>query len=253
MTVFGDDYAAAYDDLYHDKDYAAECDLVEDVLRACARDPIKRILDLGCGTGAHAVLLAQRGYEVVGVDRSPEMLHRARERDNSTSYRLGDRTTLGLGETFDAVLIMFAVLGYLTDNVSARSALHTARQHLTPDGLLFADVWYGPAVLAQRPSERVKVIDTPSGGQVIRTAASRLEPRRNLCTVDYHLWRLEDGKLTAEVREQHPMRYFFEPELQAFLSEAGFELLRIGAFPNLDEEPSERTWNVAVVARSVSS
>ena len=131
--------------------------------------------------------------------------------------------------------------------------MHAAQKHLTPDGLLFADVWYGPAVLAQRPSERVKVIDTPSGGQVIRTAASHLEPRRNLCTVDYHLWRLEDGKLTAEVREQHPMRYFFEPELHAFLSEAGFELLRIGAFPNLDEEPSERTWNVAFVARSVSS
>jgi SAM-dependent methyltransferase len=250
VTVFGDDYAAAYDDLYHDKDYAAECDLLEGLFATCARQPVRRVLDVGCGTGSHAVLLAERGYEVVGVDRSSEMLRRARERENSISFRLGDMTTLDLGETFDAVLIMFAVLGYLTDNVSVQSALRVARRHLTADGLLFADVWYGPAVLAQRPSERVKVIDTPSGGQVIRTATSRLEPRRNLCTVDYHLWCLEDGKLTAEVREQHPMRYFFEPELEGFLSDAAFELLRIGAFPNLDAEPSERTWNVAFVARA---
>jgi SAM-dependent methyltransferase len=250
MTVFGDDYAAAYDDLYHDKDYAAECDLLEGLFETCARRPVRRVLDVGCGTGSHAVLLAGRGYEVVGVDRSSEMLRRARERDNSIPFRLGDMTTLDLGETFDAVLIMFAVLGYLTDNISVQAALRAARRHLTRDGLLFADVWYGPAVLAERPSERVKVIDTPSGGQVIRTAASRLEPRRNLCTVDYRLWRLEAGKLTAEVREQHPMRYFFEPELHAFLLDAGFDLLRIGAFPNLDEEPSERTWNVAFVARA---
>jgi hypothetical protein len=46
------------------------------------------------------------------------------------------------------------------------------------------------------------------------------------------------------------MRYFFEPELQAFLSAAGFELVRIGGFPELGEEPSERTWNVAFVARA---
>jgi hypothetical protein len=111
-------------------------------------------------------------------------------------------------------------------------------------------VWYGPAVLGQRPSERVKVIDTPTGGQVIRMASSQLDSRRDVCTVDYHLWRLEDGKLIAETRERHPMRYFFEPELQDFLSDAGFELLRIGGFPNLDEEPSERTWNVALVARA---
>ena len=250
MTVFGEDYAAAYDTLYGDKDYAAECDLIEGVLRAHADGDVKRVLDLGCGTGGHAVPLAERGYAVVGVDRSVEMLRRARQRGSSARFQEGDIASVNLGETFDAVLIMFAVLGYLTDNRSVRGALRAARSHLSQGGLLFADVWYGPAVLAQRPAERVKVIQTPTGGQVIRAASGQLEPRRDVCRVDYHLWRLEDGKLTAEVREQHHMRYFFEPELQAFLSDAGFDLLHIGGFPDLDEEPTERTWNVAFVARA---
>jgi SAM-dependent methyltransferase len=250
VTVFGEGYAAAYDTLYHDKDYAAECDLVASVFARHAERPVKRVLDLGCGTGGHAVLLAERGYQVVGVDRSTEMLERARRRGGSARFQESDIACLDLGETFDAVLVMFAVLGYLTDNASLQSALNSARRHLCEGGLLFADVWYGPAVLVQRPSERVKVIDTPSGGQVIRVASSQLETRRNVCTVDYHLWRLEAGKLTAEVRERHGMRYFFEPELQALLSAAGFELLRIGGFPNLEEDPSERTWNVALVARA---
>jgi SAM-dependent methyltransferase len=250
VTVFGEGYAAAYDELYHDKDYAAECDLIEDVFRAHALSPVRRVLDLGCGTGGHAVRLAERGYAVVGVDRSDQMLAHARERSEAVQFRQGDMTSVDLGQTFDGVLIMFAVLGYLTDNTSVRKALHASRRHLVEGGLLFADVWYGPAVLAQRPSERVKVIPTPGDGRVIRAASGELDTRRNLCTVHYQLWRLEGAKLTAEVREVHAMRYFFEPELQAFLSDAGFELLRIGGFPRLDEEPSERTWNVAFVARA---
>ncbi len=250
MTVFGEDYAAAYDELYQDKNYEAECDLVERVFRSYASSSVKRVLDLGCGTGSHAVRLADRGYTLVGVDRSEEMLARARQRSAAVDFRQGDITSVDVGQAFDAVLIMFAVLGYLTDNASVLDALRATRRHLTRGGLLFADVWYGPAVLAQRPSERVKLIDTPSGGRVIRAASSELDTRRNSCTVQYQLWRIEAGQLTAEVREAHPMRYFFEPELQLFLADAGFDLLHVGGFPDLDEAPSERTWNVAFVARA---
>ena len=59
---FGPEYADAYDALYADKDYDAECDLLERIFRRVGR-PVRTVLDLGCGTGAHAVRLAQRGYE----------------------------------------------------------------------------------------------------------------------------------------------------------------------------------------------
>jgi SAM-dependent methyltransferase len=145
---------------------------------------------------------------------------------------------------------MFAVLGYQVGNADVQAALQTVRRHLHPGGLFFCDFWYGPAVLAERPSERVKVIDTPNG-QVIRVAAGDLDSRRDLCTVRYHVWRIEDGKLAAEVREQHPMRYFFALELELLLAGAGFELVRLGAFPAIDDEPNEKTWNVALVARAI--
>jgi SAM-dependent methyltransferase len=249
-SVFGPDYAGAYDALYHDKDYAGECDLLERAFREHARTQVRRVLDLGCGTGGHSALLAERGYQVVGVDRSAAMLERARERGSSARFQVGDITAFELNETFDAVIIMFAVLGYLTRNADLHQALCTVRRHLGSGGVLFGDVWYGPAVLAQRPSERVKVIDTPGGGQVIRVATSQLDTRRDVCTVSYWLWQLEGQKLVGEVQEQHAMRYFFEPELELLLRSAGFELQRVGGFPDLDEEPSEQTWNVAFVAHA---
>jgi SAM-dependent methyltransferase len=249
--VFGRDYAAAYDELYQDKDYLAECDLIENVFTLYGQSAIRRVLDLGCGTGGHAVLLAERGHDVVGVDRSAEMLERARARSSTVRFELGEIGNIDLGETFDAALMMFAVLGYQVGNSDLQAALGTARRHLRPGGLFFCDFWYGPAVLGQRPSERVKVLDTPTGGQIIRVAAGELDTRHDLCMVRYHVWRIDDGRVTAEAREQHPMRYFFAPELELFLSAAGFELVRLGAFPKLDDEVTDQTWNVALVARAV--
>jgi len=250
QTVFGPDYAGAYDELYQDKDYAAECAVLERVFRSYAEGQVQRVLDLGCGTGGHAAVLSERGYSVLGVDRSEDMLRRACERGCPARFERADITDFHLGEQFDAVVIMFAVLGYLTQNSDILATLSGVRRHLEPGGVLFGDVWYGPAVLAQRPSERVKVIATPDGGQVIRAASGRLDRRRNICSVAYHLWRLQGQRLVGEVREQHAMRYFFEPELESFLADAGFDLLRIGGFPEIDAEPSEHTWNVAFVARA---
>jgi SAM-dependent methyltransferase len=249
-AVFGRTYAAAYDDLYRDKDYLAECDLIERVFASYGQGRVQRVLDLGCGTGGHAVILAQRGYELVGVDRSAEMLERARGRGSSARFELGDLGTLDLREAFGAALMMFAVLGYQVGNADVQAALAAARRHLQPGGLFFCDFWYGPAVLAQRPSDRVKVIDSEQG-QLIRVASGELDARRDVCTVRYHVWQIEAGRVLAEVREAHPMRYFFAPELELLLAAAGFESVRLGAFPNLDDEPTESTWNVALVARAV--
>ena len=67
------------------------------------------------------------------------------------------------GGKFDAALMMFAVLGYQVENDDVLAALRTARRHLEPGGLFIFDVWYGPAVLHQRPSERVKIIPGRDG------------------------------------------------------------------------------------------
>lgn len=50
-TVFGKEYAGNYDLFYQDKDYDAECDLIERIISEYASGPVHSILDLGCGTG----------------------------------------------------------------------------------------------------------------------------------------------------------------------------------------------------------
>lgn len=248
--VFGPQYAEAYDTLYRDKDYLAECDAIENAFNLYGAGAVRRVLDLGCGTGGHAVPLAERGYDVVGVDRSPDMLRVAEQRRPGLRLHLSEIATVDLGETFDAVLMMFAVLGYHAANSEVNAALAAVRRHLKPGGLFIADVWYGPAVLVQQPGDRVRVLGSADQEQLIRVASSELDSRHHVCTVRYHLWRITDGQV-AEVREQHRMRYFFPLELEQFLSSNGMELLRLGSFPRFEDEPSESTWNVGFVARAI--
>jgi hypothetical protein len=112
-------------------------------------------------------------------------------------------------------------------------------------------VWYGPAVLAERPSERVKVTDGDGDERVIRVASSALDPRQHVCTVRYHVWRLVAQRVIAEVCEEHRIRFFFPLELDLLLQGAGLELIRLGGFPNLEDEPGTGSWNAGVVARAV--
>ncbi len=252
---FGPVYADSYDLIYHDKDYGAECNVIESIFRTY-NNAIHSVLDLGCGTGNHAFPLAERGYEVVGVDRSADMLAYARrklvsaETDGKLVFQQGDVRAVDLRRSFDAVLMMFAVLGYQLDNAEVLSALRTARRHLRSGGIFIFDVWYGPAVLHQRPSERVKLIPT-TGGQILRAASGQVDIRRHVCLVQFHVWQFTKEHLMTETEESHPMRYFFPQELNLFLECSGFAPTRLGAFPEFDREPDETTWNVLGVARAV--
>ena len=253
---FGSVYADCYDALYGDKDYEAECDLIERLFKTYGDGQIKSVLDLGCGTGNHSIPLSRRGFEVIGADRSESMLAQAREKavqlnpSLPVAFKHADIRAAHLGRQFDAILLMFAVLGYQLENADVLAALHTAHRHLRPEGLLLFDFWYGPAVLSQRPSERTKTIPT-ADGKIVRVSSSDLNTSRHTCTVHYRLQKFAAERLLSKTEEEHTVRYFFPLELELFLESAGFEPLRLGTFPEFDREPDENSWNALFVARAL--
>ena len=126
MSVFGK-YSRYYDLLYRDKDYAAEAEFVRGMLQK-HRPDAHSLLDLGCGTGRHAALLARAGYTVTGVDRSQEMLEVARSQDAlpGLDFVRGDLRGIRLGRKFDVVLSLFHVMSYQTSNADLDATFATA-------------------------------------------------------------------------------------------------------------------------------
>lgn len=241
--------------MYRDKDYAAECDYLEQGFRQFARASVRSVVDLGCGTGGHAIPLAWRGYAVCGVDRSPQMIAIARAKANAAGppdglrFEVADIGEVDLQRTFDVAICMFAVLGYQTTNAALFGALRTARRHLDPGGLFVCDFWYGPAVLAQQPRDRVKIV-ADGTDRVIRLACVSTELDRNVIQVSTRVLRLRGDRVVQEAEEVHPMRYFFRPEIEFFLSQAGFDLAAFCEFGRWDAPPGATTWNASIVARA---
>jgi len=249
--VFGKVYSTSYDLLYEEKDYEGECTLIEQIIRDYSNIPVHSILDLGCGTGNHSLRLAERGYEVTGVDRSNEMLAIAKAKADQKKlpcvFLQSDLREFDDTKKYDAVIMMFAVLGYQLENEDVLAALKTVSKHLNRGGVFICDIWYGPAVLNQKPGERVRVIET-GDTKIIRVSSGLLDIFRHLVKVNFHLWTIKGNHVLAEIQEDHNMRFFFPLELLLLFKTSGLKIQKIGAFPNLETGPSEETWDICTVS-----
>ncbi|MDY0278834.1 MAG: class I SAM-dependent methyltransferase [Acholeplasma sp.] len=250
--VFGKEYASAYDILYQEKDYNAECDLIERIIHEYSNQPAKSILDLGCGTGNHTLRLAERGYQVSGVDRSEDMLSIARaksqEKQLSCEFFQSDIREFRVSKKFDVIIMMFAVLGYHLENEDVLKALQTVREHLNPGGLFICDVWYGPAVLNQKPGERVKVIED-GVRKIIRMSSGELNSYHHQVMVKFHVWDIQGDRVISETREEHAMRYFFAQELHLMFEINGIKIIDLSDFLEINRKPDLNTWNVILIGK----
>jgi SAM-dependent methyltransferase len=249
-----DRYAQYYDLLYREKDYSAECDYLEDIFQVFSTIEIKNLMDVGCGTGGHVIHLAERGYHLVGIDQSETMLEEASRKcqpfGDSVRFVKGDLTDFDISKEFDAVISMFAVIGYLPENNQLAKALSRIRKHLRMGGLFIFDVWYGPAVLNQKPADRYKIVNEKQE-RIIRFVESKLNVLMHNVEVNYKVLRIVKNVVVDDLEENHRMRYFFPKELEYFLSVAGFELLKFCPFMDLNGILSESTWNMGVIARAI--
>lgn len=250
-----DAYARYYDLLYRDKDYAGEAQFVHQKLQAHGV-PGPKLLELGAGTGRHGVELHRLGYEVTGVDLSENMIAQARSRVAglrgaavaAPHFEVGDIRTVRLARTFDAVISLFHVISYQVTLEDLRAAVETAAQHLRRDGVLIFDFWYGPAVLSDPPTVRVKRLEDDAI-KVTRIAEPDFMPNENRVAVNYQvLMQNKADGVISEIRETHTMRYLFLPEIRALLSEQNLGLVDSGAWRA--ERPLGRdTWYGWVAAK----
>jgi len=248
MSSFNEGYAAYYDLLYRDKDYAGEAKFVRDLLKQHA-PKARSLIELGCGTARHARLLLAEGYRVLGVDFSHQMIARAEAEcaqlpaHQRKQLRLtqGDVSQFKTTEQFDAAISLFHVINYQLTHDALTGYFKTAAQAVRPGGVFVFDFWYGPAVLSDRPFVRIKRAETPEV-RVTRLAEPSVDVNHNLVTVNYTLFAHQRaGGRTDEFTEQHTVRYLFLPELEQLAAASDFTVLESGQW--LTRQPlSDRTW-----------
>lgn len=251
MEVF-QDYAYYYNAFYRDKNYRAEAEQVNLLLKKYGKD-VKRIINFGCGTGKHDMELTGMGYQCMGIDMSQMMIDIARENTSgreNIDFSVADIRQYKTSAQYDAVISLFHVMSYQNTNEDILKAFRSARAALSTGGTFLFDVWYGPGVLSDKPTLRVKEIQDDQY-RMIRIARPVMHDKTSVVDVCYEI--LVIDKRTGETKtisEVHSMRYFFRPELESYLEKAGFELI-----DNLDCATLEATdydsWTSYFVARAV--
>ncbi|MBP5972728.1 class I SAM-dependent methyltransferase [Brasilonema sp. CT11] len=252
MSIFNN-YARYYDILYRDKDYVGETKFIQQLIQTHAPNA-QKILELGCGTGNHAVLLAKEGYQIHGVDLSQEMLQKADSRlsqlhpelASQLKFTHGDIRHLRLNQTFDVILSLFHVISYQITNEDLLAAFTTVKEHLKPGGIFVFDIWYGPAVLTERPRVRVKRLEDEKI-LVTRIAEPVVHANENLVDVNYQVFiKDKNSNSVNELRETHRMRYLFKPEIELVSQKVQMTILEYQEWMT-NREPGFDSWGVYFV------
>ena len=242
IKVF-DEYSKYYDLLYKDKDYIAESKYISDLIKRFSPNS-KTVLELGCGTGKHALLLNQKGYEVFGIDLSQTMLDDAKK--NGIDCTIGDARTFRANKTFDTVLSLFHVASYQSSDEDLLDYFNTASLHLKPGDIFIFDCWYKPAVLAQLPEKRTKELENDDL-KIKRFCKPNHIKEKSIVEVNYDI-EITDKKMNEIklISEKHTMRYFSTEDLQQFANEKNIELIHSEQWLT-GKSPDESTWGVCFV------
>jgi SAM-dependent methyltransferase len=213
-----------------DMNRKGEVDFLVHCFKRYARRPVRRVLDIACGTGPHLIRLADRGYRMSGLDLSPENIEflgrRLAAKGHSGELVVGDMTDFRLRDPVDAAVCMQDSQGHLLTNEQLLAHLRAVARSLKRGGLYIFDrymasSWTDPARSWSWSRRR--------GGLIVRASFSALNdvnPVTQVFSERMLLEAIENG--TRRVyRQTHLSRMVFPQELRAMVELSGaFEFVQ---------------------------
>lgn len=136
------EFAFIYDKLTDDVEYEKRADYVEKLIEKHFGSNANLLCDLGCGTGTMCTLLSDKGFDVIGIDSSENMLSVAAEKSctKSVLYLNQDMCNFELYGTVDVFISMLDSVNYITETDSLNRMFSLVNNYLNPNGLFIFDV-----------------------------------------------------------------------------------------------------------------
>ena len=217
--------AELYDAIYFQfKDYSSEAAQIARRVRELQPNA-RTLLDVACGTGEHARLLAaEHGFQVDGIDLNPEFVRLAQAKNPRGQFHVADMTSFDLATRYDAVICMFSSIGYVRTLDKLEQALHCFRRHITPDGVIIVEPWFSPEKLTDgQHSKREAQLGSM---HVERRGVLRVDGRLTRLQFDYTI---QENGATRHASELHVLGNFTEAETLSAFRAVGLEVMHEAA------------------------
>jgi len=197
------------------------------------------VLDLACGTGRFTLPIAKAGLSVTGLDMNEFMLNHAKEKAKnqnlSIDFQLGDIRQFHLKKKFDFIFCGFNSSQHLLEEKEFRSFLECVRDHLHHDGIFAFDV-FNPsiAMLNRDPAKKYLVTQypDPDGRGIVQVYE---HPKYDSVTQKVSIRYLYELNGETLFQEDFTLRCYFPLELDVYLRNAGFQILK--KFGSFQREP----------------
>ena len=249
-----DAIASVYDKLNAELDYKGWADFFERCFDRYLEKRPEIILDLACGTGRMTRILADRGYDMIGVDGSDAMLSEAyMQGGEGILYLLQDMREFELYGTVGATVCCLDSLNYLLDPKDLRKTMSLVHNYLDPDGLFIFDVNTPYKFENIYGNEAYILEDEDENGAVYCGWQNEYDRDSRIC--DFYLSLFSEAENGSYIRsdEHQRERCYSKEELTELLAETGFELL--GIYEDFEftapEEGSERWYIVARAKKEI--
>lgn len=226
--------APVYERLSDEIDYSAWADFIESCFDKYLPARPALVLDLACGTGRMTRELAGRGYDMIGVDGSAEMLSEASQKEHDgILYLLQDMRSFELYGTVGAVTCCLDSVNYLLTEKDLTACFSLVHNYLDPDGLFLFDV-NTPYKFAQIYGQNAYILEDAFGkGRNARNIycgwQNCYDEKTGICDFDLSLFEEQpDGSYRRSAERQLERCYDLQA-LKSVLEKAGFELLGVFA------------------------
>ena len=138
-----ENFAYVYDEMMHDVDYEKWADYIEAIFHNFKIEP-QEVVDLACGTGNITLILKKRGYSILGIDRSQDMLSVAQEKAFEEGFGIPfvcqDIRRINLHKKVDAIIVVCDGINYILKDQDLYKVFSGINKFLKPGGLLAFDL-----------------------------------------------------------------------------------------------------------------
>ena len=198
-------YAKYYDLLYKDKDYYNETLYISKIIKKSTKG--KKILEIGCGTGSHAIELSKKGFQVCGIDNSKQMISAAKKKTKKLKFKVSDARKFKFEEKFDIILLNFHVINFITNENELKKFFINCYRALSKNGILLFDFINLNAVKILKPQKKVKVINYKQM-KIIRSTSPSFNKLNRKLNINFKLKILNKGEKIDEFKELHKLKLY---------------------------------------------